>query len=296
MIDRQKGKFALSGSSARKLKRGSANLLAGRAYTYNLHPLTSVELEADFKLIDYLAFGGLPHIWNIHSAEEKTLYLRSYITTYLKEEVAEEQIVRKLEPFSKFLQVAAQSSGQIVNYKNISKDVGVSDQTVKSYFQILEDTLLGFMIPSFSHSIRKSQGKSPRFYFFDNGVLRALRRTVNQPVSESNYEFGSLFEHFIIQEIKNRGGYMGKDYNYYFLRLASDDEIDLIIDRPGKPLAAIEIKSTTAIKEEHTKVIRRLGPDLGDAELFLLSRDQNSKRFGELKCLHWEEGIKEIFV
>jgi len=151
MMDKKKAKFILTGSSARKLKRGGANLLAGRAYSYNLHPLTSFELGELFDLDQYLSFGGLPRVWNIKTPEERVLYLRSYVTTYLKEEIAEEQIVRKLEPFARFLPIAAQSSGKIINYNNISKDVGVSDQTVKTYFQILEDTLLGFFLPAHSN-------------------------------------------------------------------------------------------------------------------------------------------------
>jgi len=149
-IDQSQLKFILTGSSARKLKRGGENFLAGRAYTYSLYPLLASELGEKFDLNQYLAFGGLPRIWGIKSANERVLYLRSYVSTYLKEEIAEEQVVRKLEPFTKFLQVAAQSSGKIVNFANIARDVGVADHTVKTYFQILEDTLIGHLLPSLS--------------------------------------------------------------------------------------------------------------------------------------------------
>lgn len=294
MIDQRGAKFILSGSSARKLKRGGANLLAGRAFTYNLHPLTRQELAGSFDLNTHLAFGGLPRVWNTASVEERILFIRSYVTTYLKEEIAEEQIVRKLEPFAKFLQVAGQSSGKIVNYSSIAGDVGVSDQTIKSYFQILEDTLLGFFIPAFNESIRKSQGKSPKFYFYDTGILRGLKRTIDQPLTESTYEYGDLFEHFIIQEIRRRAEYKGYDFEYSFLRLANNHEIDLIIDRPGKPRAIIEIKSTNSIQEKHTQTLFNLGSDIKNSELFLLSRDPNKKRFGTLRCFYWEEGINEI--
>lgn len=294
LIDSQKAKFALSGSSARKLKRGSANLLAGRAYTYSLFPLTFRELGESFDLNKHLAFGGLPHIWNISENREMVLYLRSYITTYLKEEVAEEQIVRKLEPFTRFIQIAGQASGKILNYKNISRDVGVSDQTVKTYFQILEDTLLGYFLPAFGRSLRKSQSKTPKFYLYDTGVLRALWRTIDQPLEESNYQYGNLFEHFIINQIRSEAAYAEKDYQYSFFKTFQDEEIDLVIDRPGRPLALVEIKSTNKIKEEHSRTILKLAANFDNAELFLLSRDSQKKQFDALKCLHWEEGILEI--
>ncbi|MCB0309778.1 MAG: DUF4143 domain-containing protein, partial [Bdellovibrionales bacterium] len=293
-IAKKQAKFALSGSSARKLKRGAANLLAGRAYTYFLHPLSAEELSEYFSLDKYLAYGGLPHVWNVGSDAERVKYLRSYVSTYLKEEISEGQIVRNLEPFAKFLQIAAQSSGQIINYLKISRDVGVSDQTVKTYFQILEDTLIGFLLPAFSRSVRKSQGKMPKFYLFDTGVLRALRRSVDQPLTESNYQYGNLFEHFVISQIRKKAEYSGKDYQYSFLRLDHDKEIDLIIDRPGRPLAVVEIKSTSEIKRDHTDLIQRLIPDLGDVEAFLLSRDKTPRVFGRLKCLNWQQGIEEI--
>lgn len=294
LIDKKSARFILSGSSARKLKRGGANLLAGRAYTYNLYPLTSSELDQSFNLDQYLAYGGLPRSWNIQSSAERILFLRSYVTTYLKEEIAEEQVVRQLEPFTKFLQVAAQCSGSIINYSKIARDVGVSDQTVKTYFQILEDTLIGVTLPAFEQLIRKAQGKSPKFYLFDTGVVRTLRRTIDQPLTDANYEYGHLFEHFIINEIRRRAEYAGKDYHYSFLRTADDQEIDLIIDRPGRPRAVIEIKSTNRVRPENTEVILRLGSDIDNRELFLLSRDPEPKQFGELLCLPWADGIEKI--
>ncbi len=294
LIDRRKAKFILTGSSVRKLKRGAANLLAGRAFTYHLFPLTSEELGTQFNLDLHLTFGGLPHIWNQNSNADRVLYLRSYITTYLKEEIAEEQVIRKLEPFTKFLQVAAQTSGSIVNYSNIATGVGVSDQTVKTYFQILEDTLLGFTLPAYDQSVRKAQGKSPKFYLFDTGVLRALQRIVDQPFGPTHFAYGSLFEHFVIQELQRRARYAGKDFLFSFLRLANNDEVDLIVDRPGHRQAVIEIKSTDQIQEKHVKVISRLRDAFKGAEFFVLSRDESAKEYEGIRCLSWQKGIPEI--
>lgn len=294
LIDQKDARFILTGSSARKVKRGGANLLAGRAYNYQLYPLTSVELGSSFDLNHYLSLGGLPRTWNISDAQERIIYLRSYVSTYLKEEIAEEQIVRKLEPFGRFLQVAAQCSGKVINYSSIAKDVGTSDQTVKTYFQILEDTLVGFILPAFSESVRKSQGQSPKFYLFDTGVLRTLQRVIDQPLSDRNYEYGNLFEHFIIHEIKRRAEYLGRDYSYSFLRTQRDQEIDLIIERPGRKRAVIEIKSTTQIREADVNILKQLGSDIQDAELFCLSRDPDRKRYGEIIAINWKDGIEEI--
>lgn len=289
LIDRKNAKFIFSGSSARKLRRGAANLLGGRAYQFHLYPLISIELAQDFDLLRHLKFGGLPQAWRGASSLDAVRYLRSYVSTYLKEEVAEEQLVRKLEPFTKFLQVAGQMSGHLLNYTKVAQDVGVSDQTVKTYFQILEDTLLGYTLLPLNRSFRKAAGKTPKFYFFDTGVLRALQRTVDQPFDENHYLYGLYFEHFLIHEIMRRAEYMGKDYRYSFLRLNDQDEVDLIIDRPGHTEVAIEIKSTSHIKKEHAEVLLKFSEDFPNSELYVLSNDPNHKSFGRVKCLHWKQ-------
>lgn len=296
LIDKKGAKFAISGSSARKLRRGGGNLLAGRAYSYRLFPFTSVELAERFDLDTHLAFGGLPTVWNTADARNRVLYLRSYVTTYLKEEISEEQVVRKLEPFSRFLQVAAQSSGKIINYSKIAGDVGVSDQTVKTYFQILEDTLIGMILPPYHRSIRKAQGQTPKFYFFDTGVIRALNRQVDRPLTDETYNYGSLFEHFILHEIVRRSEYAEKDWGFFFIRTADDQEIDLIIDRPGMKSMVVEIKSTKKIRSEHTEVAARLGKDIPDSEILILSRDEEPKKYGSVDCLYWRDGIDRILA
>jgi uncharacterized protein len=295
MIDRKGAKFIISGSSARKLKRGASNLLAGRAYSFSLFPLLSDELAEHFELDTYLRFGGLPHVWNTDLEKDKVHFLRSYVSTYLKEEIAEEQLVRKLEPFAKFLQVAAQSSGHLLNYSNIAKDVGVSDQTVKTYFQILEETLLGFTLPAFDRSIRKSIGKTSKFYLFDTGVLRALQRNVDQPFDKNHYLYGIYFEHFIIHEIYRLANYKGLDYQFSFIRIDEKEEIDLVIDRPGKSEVLVEIKSTDKVSEKHVATLSELADDFPSAKLLLLSKDQESKTYDRVRCLHWKKGIQEIF-
>lgn len=171
LIEEKLGKvFILTGSSARKLKRGAANLLAGRAFVYHLFPLSYLELKDSFNLETALHWGSLPKIFLLESSEEREAYLRAYTTTYLKEEIVDEQLIRKLPPFRRFLEVAAQCNGKIVNYANIAKDVGVDEKTIKEYFSILEDTMIGFFLEPFHSSFRKRLVEKPKFYFFDTGV------------------------------------------------------------------------------------------------------------------------------
>ena len=201
LIESTGKRFVLTGSSARKLRRGASNLLAGRAFVYNLYPLTVPELQDAFVLEDALHWGTLPRIYSLAGREEKNAYLRAYALTYLKEEIVAEQIIRRLDPFREFLEVAAQSNGTIINYANIARDVGADPKTVVSYFSVLEDTLVGFHLPAYHRSIRKQQRANPKFYYVDIGVKRSLERTLEVPLRTGTYEFGKAFAHFVITQI-----------------------------------------------------------------------------------------------
>ena len=156
----------MTGSSARKLRHGGANLLAGRAFTKHLFPLTSKELGSQFVLDDVLRWGSLPKIYQLDSAERKDDFLFAYANSYLKEEIQAEQLVRRIDHFRKFLEVAAQSNGLLINFSNIARDTGMDGKTVRSYYEILEDTLVGFWLEPFQTSVRKRLKQSPKFYFF----------------------------------------------------------------------------------------------------------------------------------
>jgi len=293
-IERKKLKFALTGSSARKLKRGGANLLAGRAYTSHLFPLTFEELGESFNLDQILSWGSLPKIFSIETNEEKKIFLQSYAQTYVKEEIQSEQIVRRLDPFRRFLAVAAQSNGQIINYAHIARDVGASDVTVQSYFTILEDTLLGLLLEPFHRSIRKRQRENPKFYFFDTGVQRALSKTLDVKLKPQTYAYGAAFEHFIVCEIARLCSYRRNDFTFSYLRTKDDAEIDLIIERPGMPTALVEIKSSASIDSHDISALRRFLPDFPKANAYCLSTDPNPKRIDKIECLPWADGIREI--
>lgn len=296
-MEKERGpQFILTGSSSRKLKRGSGNLLAGRAFTYQLFPLTSFELGKCFDLKNALEFGTLPKLLQYSRGEDKNEFLRAYVKTYLREEIQIEQIVRKLNPFRDFLEIAAQSNGKIVNYSKISKDVGVDDKTVYSYFSILEDTLIGFMLPAFHRSVRKQQREAPKFYFFDTGITRALSGTLTVELLPQTFAFGNAFEHWVILECIRLNEYKKLDYKFSYLKTKDNAEIDLIIQRPGNVELLVEIKSARRVAGEHISQIRRFKKDWRfpcDAEIWSL--DPNEKEIDGIHCLYWQSGLQNAF-
>jgi uncharacterized protein len=292
-IEKRNIKFALTGSSARKLKRGGANLLAGRAYLNNLFPLTFEELGSDFNLIDILHWGSLPEIFSLNSELEKSEYLKSYVDTYLKEEILQEQLVRSVVPFRKFLPIAAQMNGNIINYNKIAKDLGVDWTTVKTYFEILEDTLLGFLLPSFDRSLRKQQLKGSKFYLFDTGVKRALDRSLSLHLSTSQ-QIGPIFEHFIILEINRLNHYLRKDFRLSFVATKAGLEIDLIVERPGLKDLLIEIKSTDNIREDHLKHLVKIKSEYPDFDAICICQEKTAREVLGVKILPWEIALKNL--
>ena len=262
LIEKYKMKFGLTGSSARKLKRGGANLLAGRANEMKLFPLTTIELKEQFALDAAIHWGTLPAVWTSEVKEKKQI-LRSYASTYLREEIQAEGMVRNLPSFSKSLQLAAENIAREVNYSEISKQTGVASKTISGYFSILEDTFIGFLLPPWSKTIRKELAGSPKFYFFDNGVTNALRENLTDMPSGDMY--GHLFEQFVIQQVRAILSYREFEGSISYWRVRGGKEVDLIISRGSKPLLAIEIKSTsrpgqgdfsglTSFSEEYPKV------------------------------------------
>ena len=289
--------FILTGSSSRKLKYGGANLLAGRAFTYNLFPFLSLEIKNNFKLNEILRWGSLPSVlFSMKTDEDKIQFLQAYTQTYIREEIWMEQFIRKLNPFRKFLEVSAQSNGQIINYANISRDVGVDDKTIKQYFSILEDTLIGFFLEPFHHSFRKRLSQKPKFYYFDLGVKNALSRILSIPIIESTSAYGVAFEHFIILEIKRLGVYFFPEYRFSYLRTKDDAEVDLVVERPGEKISFIEIKSSENVHKEQLTAFSKLAKDFKHCEAICLSRDVRSKQLNNIIIYPWQEGINKFFV
>ncbi len=294
LIESSDKRFVLTGSSGRRLRRGASNLLAGRAFVYNLYPFTVPELGESFNLDETLRWGTLPGIYSLREEEDKQAFLRAYALTYLKEEIAAEQIVRRIDPFRHFLEVAAQSSGMIVNFAKIAKDVGVDPKTVLSYFSILEDTLVGFLLPAYERSIRKQQRVNPKFYFLDTGIKRSLDRTLGVLIREGTYEYGKAFEHFIVTQIAHLASYTHPDWRLSYLRTGSGAEIDLVIERPGKPVALIEIKSTQNVQARDVRGIVRFVGDFESPVALCISRDQTRMRINGVLCVHWRDALYEL--
>lgn len=288
--------FAMTGSSARKLKRQSTNLLAGRASIYDLFPFTHTELADAFNLDSALKFGTLPAVWACPGEEEKKAFLRAYALTYLKEEIWAEHWIQNLDPFRRFLEVAAQCCGELINFTNIARDVGADVKTVQSYFQILEDTLVGFLLEPFHQSLRKRQTQAPKFYLFDPGVKRALNRTLNLDLLPGTYDYGKAFEHFVVAEALRLSSYRQNDFRFSYLRTKDGAEIDLMIERPGLPDALIEIKSSAQVSEQDTRTLEKFLPSMKNAEAFCLSRDPLAKQIGSVKALPWRDGLRALGI
>ncbi|MEK6733897.1 MAG: AAA family ATPase, partial [Pseudomonadota bacterium] len=286
--------YVMSGSSARKLKYGGANLLAGRAFVYNLFPFSFIELGEQFDLDNALAWGTLPKIKALKTNEDKKRFLDSYSHTYLREEIWAEHFIKDLDPFRKFLEVAAQMNGMIINFHKIAQDVGVDDKTIKRYYAILEDTLIGFFLDGFQNSFRKRLSIKPKFYFFDSGVARSLARMLTIPVLPRTSIYGEAFEHFIILECIKLSSYYNKDYRFSYLRTKDDAEIDLIIERPGKPILFIEIKSTDNVTRESISSFIKLSKEFGRCEAICLSKDPYPKNIDNVTVLPWKEGLIKL--
>lgn len=259
LIERHKINFILSGSSARKLKKGSANLLAGRAVFSPLFPLVSQEVNATIQLKKVCSYGMLPMAYQAESSQEAQDYLDTYVHTYLQEEIKGEALTRNLSGFARFLEIAARQNGQITNISNISKDAMVARLTVQGYFEILCDTMLGTWLRPWKLKASNKQVSSPKFYFFDSGVARAMTGRLAYPPTSD--ELGFLFETYIFHEVKTYLSYSRLKYNLYYWRSYDEVEVDLICETK-KGFVAIEIKSTNRWEKRFHLGFSRIKEDM----------------------------------
>ena len=273
--------FILCGSSARKLKRKGHNTLGGRAYPKYLFPLVSCEIP-DFDLERALITGLLPEHY---LAKEPYLRLKGYIDIYLKEEILQEALVRNLSGFERFLEVAALTNGEIVNYNNIASDCKISSSTVREYFGILQDTLIGYMIPSFTKTLKRRVVQAPKFYFFDVGVVNYLLG--RQVLKRGSVEYGKAFEHLVIQEIIAWIGYVAPSKKLSYWHTYTGLEVDAVIDNE----VAIEIKSADEILPKHLKGLKAFGEEWPNARKIVVSLDRFSRKIGDIECLY----VKDFF-
>jgi uncharacterized protein len=246
--------FALSGSSARKVKRGAANLLGGRAVRYELHGLTATEIGNEFDLDRAVNHGYLPRIY---LADRPQRMLEAYAADYLKEEVAAEALVRNLPVFSEFLNIAALSDTELVNFSTIARDCGVSSHTIKGYFGILEDTLLGRWLPGYTKRPKRRVIAAPKFYFSDVGIVNHLSRR-RMRLARGTELYGKAFENWVFHEIAAYNAYHEAFARLSYWRLASGIEVDFVLNDVE---IAIEAKATAKVTADHLRGLRNLPQD-----------------------------------
>ena len=278
--------FVLSGSSARKLKKSGANNLGGRAIPETLFPLVSAEIP-DFDLGRAIQNGMIPRHYMVANARNR---LKSYIELYLKEEIIEEAAVQKVDDFIRFLEVAAISNGEMLNYENVATDCGVSANTVKAYYQILCDTLLGFEVPAYRKVIKRKLSKSSRFYFFDVGIANYL--TGRHHLAPKTPEYGHAFEHLVMQEIVAYLGYKGIEEKLTYWHTYDDIEVDAVI---GDARVAIEIKSADSIQTNHKKGLVEFAKEHPSVKQILVSRDRVSRRSGDIDLYYVTDFFKALW-
>jgi predicted AAA+ superfamily ATPase len=296
MIEERKDlSFILSGSSARKLKRQGANMLAGRALTYNLFPLTHLELAKDFKLSRALDLGTLPAVYLDKEDVFARETLKSYAKTYIEEEIKAEAQIRQLGAFIRFLDLATSENGSIINYSNIASDIYVDYKTVQEYYQVLEDTLIGFSLYGYAKSSRKQLSKHPKFYFFDTGVRRALAKKLDSPLVVKTREFGEAFEHFFIAEAMRLASYSRKDYKFSYYRTKSGAEVDLIIETYDDRCYAVEIKASDNVDINKLTGLKSFKDLRGDAVLLCASLTKRKYGDDNILVCPWQEVLKSIF-
>jgi predicted AAA+ superfamily ATPase len=268
LIEAEKLTFLLTGSSARKLKRGGANLLAGRAWWAELFPLTSNEIP-DFDLMTYLNRGGLPAVYPSDDYAEE---LWAYTALYLKEEIQNEALTRKVAQFSEFLDLMALSNGEEISYQSIAGDCGVSPNSIKNYIQILEDTLVAFQLKAFTKTRKRKAISRSKLYLFDIGVTNSLAK--RGEIMEGSELFGKAFEHFILLEVRAFLSYTRKNIGMCYWRSTSKFEVDLILDDQW----GVEIKSASSIQDKHLKGIRALKEEGNIQNFAVVSCDRYERK------------------
>lgn len=257
--------FILCGSSARKLRRSGANLLGGRALSDRLFPLVSAEVP-DFDVHHAMNYGMLPRHYLAINPKRR---LKAYVGDYLQQEIIAEALTRDLASFTRFMMTAAICNGEIVNYTSIASDCGVSAVTVKEYFTILEETMIGHFVPAFNKKVRRRVTQMPKFYYFDVGIVNSLlnRSALRQGTSE----YGQAFEHLIIQELIAYLGYRMSDKQLSYWRTHDNNyEVDAVL---GDAEVAIEIKSATQVRTTHLRGLKAFGQEYPSAKLIVVSND-----------------------
>jgi uncharacterized protein len=289
-------KFALSGSSARKLKRNEANLLAGRAVTRSMLPLTLKEMDYGIPIDNILRYGGLPRIatlvsdGDVGAAED---VLESYVVTYLREEIQQEALTRNLDSFARFLKIAAIMNGQITNFAQTASDAAVARQTATGHFQLLCDTLVGVLLPSWQPRAKVRERAHPKFYFFDPGVVRALSGRLREPLDSA--EKGRLFETWILHELRAwiNSSRSGGELSYW--RTASDVEVDFIWQR-GENVIAFEVKSAKEWRSAYSNSIKNLSASAKISAAYGIYDGERERLDGPVRVMPVKRFLADLYA
>ena len=287
LMENSRVSFVMTGSSARKLRRGHANLLGGRAWRYVMAPLTYKETEG-FDLEKALISGLLPpHFLSPDPGQD----LRSYVADYLKEEIAAEAVIQNIPAFAEFLRVAALTSGELLNYTNVGRETGISAKVVRSYFQILEDTLLGFRIPPWRKARDRRLIETEKFYLFDVGVTNYLARRAPRP---GNPDFGKAFEHYILMELKAYQAYRNPELDIRYWRTATGFEVDLIL---GEMDVAIEVKGSPRIHSGHLRGLTALLEEYTVRRALVVCMEKEPRRpVSSIEIVPWQAFLDSLWA
>jgi len=277
--------FLLTGSSARKLRRGKANLLAGRAWDARMFPLIYREIP-DFDLNRYLRYGGLPAVYLSEYPEEE---LDAYVNTYLKEEILAEGLIRRLPPFSRFLKTIALANGEMLNFTKLANDCQVPPSTVTEYVGLLEDTLIGFLLPAWTESKKRKAIKTGKFYFFDPGITHILAGT--ETLDRNSNLYGKSFEQFIWMELRAYLSYTRKKLALTYWRSKNGHEVDFLLGTQ----TAIEVKSTKKISNNDFKGLKYLKEEGVFQNLILVSQDPVSTRADNILTIPWQKFLTNLW-
>ena len=279
-------RFILSGSSARKLKKSGANTLGGRAQPRTLFPLVWKEVT-DFQIDRAVQNGMIPRHY---LAEDATDRIEAYVKVYLDEEIRDEAAVQDIDAFERFMEVAAISDGEMLNYSNIAADCGVSAKTVKSYYQILYDTLLGYEIPAYRKVVKRQVVQAPKFYYFDVGLANYLMGRYS--LRRGTDDYGHAFEHFVMQEIIAYRGYFRRREEISYWHTYNNQEVDAVI---GDAKVAIEIKSSEQVKTSHKKGLKAFKEEHPECRLILVSFDPITRVSGDIEIINISDFLKMLW-
>ncbi len=290
LIEKYKYKFVLTGSSARKLRQKGHNLLAGRALTYSMYPLTVQELGKDFNFNHSLKYGQLP---SVYTEEDPKRYIESYVKTYLDEEVRQEGLTRNLGAFTRFLEAASFSQGSVLNISSVARECSIERKVVENYFNILEDLLIAYRIPVFTRKTKRRLVAHPKFYFFDVGVYRTLRPM--GPLDMPEAVEGVAFETLFLQELIAVNSAMGLGYTIYYWRTSNNNEVDFIL-YGEKGILAFEVKRTGKVIGTMLSGLKSFLRDYPMAKAYFIYGGERRMFDGDIGIVPISDALKNLLL